>query len=179
MHGSKPLTWNKISEISQWQKCCSQLKISNPRISCTLNGVRRSSWKVVRVTKSSYASETSFKWQIFCSYSWRAMDTCWQDKFDIKLCLDRFYLLANFSGIVFWYFDTLLCLLLKCASCVNKSSIFWFLFQKLSLALSPTCNSPHSLKRCTSRLASTHAHQSHKHTLSAIFFVFIALQICD
>ena len=32
-----------ISEISPWQKCFSELKISNPRISCTLNGVRRSS----------------------------------------------------------------------------------------------------------------------------------------
>jgi len=42
-HGSKPLTRNKISEISQWQKCFSELKISNPRISCTGNGVRRSS----------------------------------------------------------------------------------------------------------------------------------------
>jgi len=42
-HGSKPLTQSKISEISQWQKCFSELKISNPRISCTLNGVRRSS----------------------------------------------------------------------------------------------------------------------------------------
>jgi len=61
-HGSKPLTRSKISEISQWQKCFSELKISNPRISCTLNGVRRSTWKVVRVTKPSYASETSFKW---------------------------------------------------------------------------------------------------------------------
>ena len=59
-HGSKPLTRSKISEISQWQKCFSELKIWNPRISCTLNRVRRSSWKVVRVTKSSYASETSF-----------------------------------------------------------------------------------------------------------------------
>jgi len=42
-HGSKPLTRSKISEISQWQKCFSELKISNPRISCSLNGVRRSS----------------------------------------------------------------------------------------------------------------------------------------
>jgi len=42
-HGSKPHTRSKISEISQWQKCFSELKISNPRISCTLNGVRRSS----------------------------------------------------------------------------------------------------------------------------------------
>jgi len=74
LHGSKPLTRSKISEISQWHKCFSALKISNPRISCTLNGVRRSSWKVVWVTKSSYASETSFRWQIFCSYSWRAID---------------------------------------------------------------------------------------------------------
>ena len=75
-HGSKPLTRSKISEISRWQKCFSELKISNPRISCTLHGVRRSSWKVVWVTKWSYASETSFKWQIFCSYSWRAIDIC-------------------------------------------------------------------------------------------------------
>ena len=36
-------TRSKISEISQWQKCFSELKISNPRISCTLHGVRRSS----------------------------------------------------------------------------------------------------------------------------------------
>ena len=42
-HGSKPLTRSKISEISQWQKCFSELKISNPRISRILNGVRRSS----------------------------------------------------------------------------------------------------------------------------------------
>jgi len=34
-HGSKPLTRSKISEISQWQKCSSELKISNPRISCS------------------------------------------------------------------------------------------------------------------------------------------------
>ena len=75
VHGSKPLTRSKISEISQWQKCFSELIISNPRISCTLHGVRRSSWKVVWVTKSRYASETSFKWQIFCSCSWRAVET--------------------------------------------------------------------------------------------------------
>ena len=75
-HGSKPLTRSKISEISQWQKYFSELKISNPRISCKLNGVRRSSWKVVWVTKSSYASETSFRWQIFCSCSWRIIDMC-------------------------------------------------------------------------------------------------------
>jgi len=75
-HGSKPLTRSKNSDISQWQKCFSELKISNPRISCTLNGVRRSSWKVVWVTKSSYASETSFRWQIFCSCSWQAIDMC-------------------------------------------------------------------------------------------------------
>ena len=42
-HGSKPLARSKISEISHWQKCFSELKISNPRISCTLNGVRRGS----------------------------------------------------------------------------------------------------------------------------------------
>ena len=42
-HGSKPHTRSKISKISQWQECFSELKISNPRISCTLNGVRRSS----------------------------------------------------------------------------------------------------------------------------------------
>jgi len=42
-HGSKPHTRSKISEISQWQKCFSELKISNPRISCALNGGRRSS----------------------------------------------------------------------------------------------------------------------------------------
>ena len=41
-HGSEPLTRSKISEICQWQKCFSELKISNPRISCTLHGVRRS-----------------------------------------------------------------------------------------------------------------------------------------
>jgi len=70
LHGAK------ISEISQWQECFSELKISNPRISCTVNGVRRSSWKVVWVTKSSYASETSFRWQIFCSCSWQAIDMC-------------------------------------------------------------------------------------------------------
>ena len=38
------------------------------------NGVRRSSWKVVWVTKSSYDSETSIRWQIFFSCSWRAID---------------------------------------------------------------------------------------------------------
>jgi len=75
-HGSKPLTQNKISEISQWQKCFSELKISNPRISCTVNGVRRSSWKVVWVVKWSYATETSVRWQILCSCSWQAIDTC-------------------------------------------------------------------------------------------------------
>jgi len=75
-HGSKPLTQSKLSEISQWQKCFSELKISNSRISCTLNGVRRSSWKVVWVTKLSHASETNFSWQIFCSCSWRAIDMC-------------------------------------------------------------------------------------------------------
>jgi len=42
-HGSKPLARSKISEISHRQKCFSGLKISNPRISCTLSGVRRSS----------------------------------------------------------------------------------------------------------------------------------------
>ena len=42
-HGSKPLTQSKISEISQWQKCFSELQILNPRISFTLNGVRRNS----------------------------------------------------------------------------------------------------------------------------------------
>jgi len=73
---SKPLTRNKISEISRWQKFFSELKISNPRISCTLNGVRRSSWKVVWVAKWSYVSDTSVRWQIFCSCSWRAMNTC-------------------------------------------------------------------------------------------------------
>jgi len=62
MHGFKPLTRSKISEISHWQKCFSELKISNPRISCTLNEVSRSSWKVLWVTTSSYASETSFRW---------------------------------------------------------------------------------------------------------------------
>jgi len=98
-HGSKPVTRSKISEISQWQKCFSELKISNPRISCTLNEVRRSSWKVVRVTKWSNASETSFKWQIFCSCSWQAIDICYQEKSNINFILDRFYLLANFSGI--------------------------------------------------------------------------------
>ena len=102
-HGSKPLTWNKISKISHWQKCFSELKISNPRISCTLNGVRRSSWKVVWVTKWSYASETSVRWQIFCSCSWRAIDTCKQEKSNYNLWLDTFYLWANFSGIAFWY----------------------------------------------------------------------------
>jgi len=75
-HGSKPLTRSKISEISQWQKYFSELKISNPRISCTLNGVRTSSWKVVWVTNSSYDSETSLRWQIFCSCSWQAIDIC-------------------------------------------------------------------------------------------------------
>ena len=75
-HGSKPLTRSKISEISQWQKCFSELKISISRISCTLNGVRRSSWKVVWVAESSYDSETSIRWQIFCSCSWRAIDIC-------------------------------------------------------------------------------------------------------
>jgi len=75
-HGSKPLTRSKISEISQWQKCFSELIISNLRISCTLNGVRRSSWKVVWVTISIYSSETSFRLQIFCSCSWQAIDTC-------------------------------------------------------------------------------------------------------
>jgi len=75
-HGSKPLTRSKISEISQWQKSFPELKISSPRISCTWNWERRSSWKVVWVTKSSYTSETSFRWQIFCSCSWRAVDMC-------------------------------------------------------------------------------------------------------
>ena len=75
-HGSEPFTRSKLSKISQWQKSFSELKISNPRISCTLNGVRRSSWKVVWVTKSSFASETNFRWQIFCSCSWRATDMC-------------------------------------------------------------------------------------------------------
>ena len=98
-HGSKPLTRSKISEISQWQKCFSDVKISNPRISCTLNGVRRSSCKVVRVTKSNYASETSFKWQIFCSCSWQAIDTCWQDKFDIKIMSWKILFISQ----IFWY----------------------------------------------------------------------------
>ena len=35
-HGSKSHTRSKISEISHWQTCFSELKISNPRISCTL-----------------------------------------------------------------------------------------------------------------------------------------------
>jgi len=58
---TKPLTRSKISVISQLQKCFSELKISKPRISCTLNGARRSSWKVLWVTKTSYTSETSFR----------------------------------------------------------------------------------------------------------------------
>jgi len=138
LHGSTPLTWNKISEISHWQKCFCELKISNPRISCTLNGVRRSSWMVVWVIKWSYASETNVRWQIFCSCSWRAVNTCKQEKSNINLWLDTFYLWANSSGIVFWYFNTLPCILLWRASCVNKSSIFWCLFQRRSLVLSPT-----------------------------------------
>ena len=133
---SKPLTWNKISEIFQWQKCFSELKISNPRISHKLNGVRRSSWKVVKVAKWSYASETSVRWQIFCSCSWQTIDTLTRKmKYQLHVlidlnknnqywillvkktqistsCLDRFYLLANFSGFVFWYFNTLSCILL-------------------------------------------------------------------
>jgi len=60
---------NKIS-VFFW------LKISNPRISSTVNGVRRSSWKVVWVTKWRYTSETSVKWQIFCPCSWQAINTC-------------------------------------------------------------------------------------------------------
>jgi len=38
---------NRISEISSWQKCFSKLKVSMPRISCTANWVRRSSWKAL------------------------------------------------------------------------------------------------------------------------------------
>jgi len=136
--GSKPLTWNKISEIFKWQKCFSELKISNPRILCTLNGVRRSSWKVVWVAKWSYASETSVGWQILTdnrsfallssnnrsfallssnnrSFAHAAgrLWMCANKKNQISsLCLDRFCLLANYSGIVFWYFNTLSCILL-------------------------------------------------------------------
>ena len=65
---------NEISDISPGQKCVIQMEMSDSRISCTLNGVRRSSWEVVWVTKWNYASETSFKWQIFCSCSWRVVD---------------------------------------------------------------------------------------------------------
>jgi len=43
IHGSEPIKQGKFSEISQRHKCFSELKISNPRISCTLNGKRRSS----------------------------------------------------------------------------------------------------------------------------------------
>jgi len=79
-HGSKPRIWHgsniKFQRFLRGKKCFPQLKISNPRISCTVNGVRRSSWKVVWVTKWSCASETSVKWQIFCSCSWQAIDTC-------------------------------------------------------------------------------------------------------
>ena len=60
-----PRVWtsarNKISQISSWQKCFSELKISNTRISRSFNTARKSSWKVVWVTKWSYASETSIK----------------------------------------------------------------------------------------------------------------------
>jgi len=54
-------------------QCFSELKISNSRISCTLNGVRRSLLKVVWVTKCSYDSETSIRGQIFCSCSWQTI----------------------------------------------------------------------------------------------------------
>jgi len=57
-HGSKSLHETKLSEISQWQKYFSELKISDPRISCSLNGVGRSFLKVVWVTEPGYASET-------------------------------------------------------------------------------------------------------------------------
>jgi len=44
LHGSKPLTRNKISGNSQWQKYFSELKISNPEFHyAKLIGVRRSS----------------------------------------------------------------------------------------------------------------------------------------
>jgi len=36
----------KFSETSSWQKCFCELKISNSRISCRLNGVRRNWWCV-------------------------------------------------------------------------------------------------------------------------------------
>jgi len=52
---------NEISEISPGQKCVIQIKLSNSRISCTWNGARRSSLKVLWVTKRGYAFETNIK----------------------------------------------------------------------------------------------------------------------
>ena len=61
-----------------------------------MNEVRSSFRKVMWVTKWSYTSETSVKWQMFCSCSWQAIDTHEQKKWNINLCLDTFYLSANF-----------------------------------------------------------------------------------
>jgi len=53
---------NEISEISPSLQCLIQvLERSNSRISCRVNGERRSSWKVVWVTTWGYAFETSTK----------------------------------------------------------------------------------------------------------------------
>jgi len=75
-HGSKPLHETKFQRCLSGKSVFLNSKFQNSRISCSVNWVRRSFSKVVRVTKRGCASETSVKWQIFCSCSWRAIDTC-------------------------------------------------------------------------------------------------------
>ena len=48
------------------------MEMSNSRISCTWNGARRSSYKVLWVTKRDYAFEANTKRQNFNSRSWGA-----------------------------------------------------------------------------------------------------------
>jgi len=52
---------NEISDVSPGQRCVIHMEFSDSRISCTWNGARRSSQKVLWVTKGGYASETNTK----------------------------------------------------------------------------------------------------------------------
>ena len=97
--GSNICTKKKFRDFSV-QKCFSELKISNSRISCTLNLVRRSFWKAVWVTKSGYTSETSVNWRIFCFCSWQVTDPCYQENLISTLSLETFYHLLKFPGFV-------------------------------------------------------------------------------
>ena len=139
IHGSKSLHETKLKRFLRGKTCFSELKISDPRISCTVNGVRRSSCKgsVGRQMKLCFWNKRQMTDILLMQLaSYRYVQTR-----EIKYQFMSWHIL--FISQFFWYcflilqHSTMHSIIAR-ASCVNTSSIFWCLFQRRSLVLSPT-----------------------------------------